>query len=178
MDEAILAAAMDLLAEIGYARLTEDSPPQAAGLEPKRLGGLLGGGFSPATVFSCHTRNTEGVRGDRLACHTSHAGRTDPSGSAPMLRTVQCACTLPKDDADALNAESGRLSTDMVVCHYRVYRRKGVWLPPAQGDRGEDAHGGPTPLHAHSRDAAQQSVYTACKTATACHAVGLDTKYP
>ncbi len=28
-----------------------------------------------------------------------------------MLRTVQFACTLPKSDADALNAESGRVYT-------------------------------------------------------------------
>jgi putative transposase len=95
-----------------------------------------------------------------------------------MLRTVQFACTLPQDEADALNAESGRLYTDMLVCHYRIYRRKGVWLPPEQGERWEDQHGGPTTLHAHSRDAAQQGFYKACKTAKACQAAGLDTKYP
>jgi len=71
-----------------------------------------------------------------------------------MLRTVQFACTLPKDEADALNAESGRLYTDMLVCHYRIYRRQGIWLRPDQGERWEDRHGGPTTLHAHSRDAA------------------------
>jgi hypothetical protein len=55
-----------------------------------------------------------------------------------MLRTVQFACTLSQDDADTLNAESGRLYTDMLVCHYRVYRRKGVWLPlpPSMGNAG------------------------------------------
>ena len=61
-----------------------------------------------------------------------------------MLRTVQCACTLSKDEADALNAESGRLYTDMLVCHYRIYRHKGVWLRPELGERWQDAHGGPT----------------------------------
>jgi hypothetical protein len=85
-----------------------------------------------------------------------------------MLRTVQFACTLPKDDADALNSESGRLYTDTVVCHYRVSRRTGVWLRPEQGERWEDAHGGPTTLHAHSRDAAQQGFSNACTTAKAC----------
>ena len=138
-------------------------------------------GLSPASVCSCGTQNTEGITGDGLACHTchtAHAGRTDPSGSEPMLRTVQCACTLPKDEADALNAESGRLYTDMLVCHYRVYRRKGVWLRPELGERWQDAHGGPTTLHAHSRDAAQQGFYKACTTAKACQAAGLDTRYP
>jgi putative transposase len=95
-----------------------------------------------------------------------------------MLRTVHFSCTLSKDEADALNAESGRVYTDMLVCHYRIYRRKGVWLRPELGERWQDRHGGPTILHAHSRDAAQQGFYTACKTAKACQEVGLDTKYP
>jgi putative transposase len=95
-----------------------------------------------------------------------------------MLRTVQFACSLPKPEADALNAESGRIYTDMLVRHYRLYRKQGVWLAPKSGERLEDALGGPTTLHAHSRDAAQQGFYKACKTAKACKAVGLDTKYP
>jgi len=95
-----------------------------------------------------------------------------------MLRTVQFACTLPKSEADALNAESGRIYTDMLVQHYRVYRKQAVWLAPAAGERLEDTLGGPTTLHAHSRDAAQQGFYKACKTARACQQAGLDTKYP
>ena len=98
-----------------------------------------------------------------------------------MLRTVQFACTLPQDEADALNAESGRLYTDMVVCHLPLPR-----LPP-QGARasgclpnGENA--GRTlmaarrRLHAHRHDAAQQGFSTACTTANACQAAGLDTQ--
>src|SRR5258708_21521444 len=99
-------------------------------------------------------------------------------GGSPMLRTVQFACSLSKAEADALNAESGRIYTDMLVRHYRVYRKQGVWLAPAAGERLEDALGGPTTLHAHSRDAAQQGVYKVCKTAQACQQAGLDTKYP
>jgi hypothetical protein len=95
-----------------------------------------------------------------------------------MLRTVQFACTLSKSEADALNAESGRIYTDMLVRHYRVYRKQGVWLAPQAGERLEDALGGPTTLHAHSRDAAQQGFYKACKTARACRRQGLDVKYP
>jgi putative transposase len=95
-----------------------------------------------------------------------------------MLRTVQFACTLPKAEADALNAESGRIYTDMLVSHYRLYRKQGVWLTHENGERWEDRHGGPTTLHAHSRDAAQQGFYNACKTARACRSVGLDVKYP
>jgi len=66
----------------------------------------------------------------------------------------------------------------MLVRHYRVYRKQGVWLAPRNGERLEDALGGPTTLHAHSRDAAQQGFYKACKTARACQQAGLDTKYP
>src|SRR5215472_4412930 len=95
-----------------------------------------------------------------------------------MLRTIQFACAIPKAEADALNAESGRIYTDMLVRHYRVYRKQDVWLAPQAGERLEDALGSPTTLHAHSRDAAQQGFYTACKTANACKAAGLDTKYP
>lgn len=95
-----------------------------------------------------------------------------------MLRTVQFACTLPKHEADALNAESGRIYTDMLVQHYRRYRKQDVWLSQKSGERMEDALGGPTSLHAHSRDAAQQGFYKACKTAKACRELGLDVHYP
>jgi putative transposase len=95
-----------------------------------------------------------------------------------MLRTVQFTCSLPKGDADALNTVSGRIYTDMLVSHYRLYRKQGVWLTHQNGERWKDLRGGSTTLHAHSRDAAQQGFYKACKTARACRAQGLDTKYP
>jgi putative transposase len=95
-----------------------------------------------------------------------------------MLRTIQFACTLPKAEAGALNAESGRAYSNMLVRHYRLYRKQGVWLAPKAGERLEDALGGPTSLHAHSRDAAQQGFYKACKTARACRHQGLEVKYP
>lgn len=96
-----------------------------------------------------------------------------------MLRTVQFACTLPKDEADALNRESGRIYTDMLVQHYRLYRKQGIWLSAYNGKRIEDMTGSATTLHAHSRDAAQEAFYTACKTAKANKAADLpDAKYP
>ena len=95
-----------------------------------------------------------------------------------MIRTVQFVCSLSKAEADALNAESGRIYTDMLIQHYRLYHKQNVWLSPYNGKRVEDMTGGPTTLHAHSRDAAQEAFYKACKTAKACKASGLDTKYP
>jgi hypothetical protein len=56
------------------------------------------------------------------------------------------------------------------VQHYRRYRKQGVWLSQKSGERLEDATGGSSTLHAHSRDAAQQGFYKAC-----CN-FGLETK--
>lgn len=95
-----------------------------------------------------------------------------------MIRTIQFVCSLSKAEADALNAESGRIYSDLLTRHYRLYRKHKVWLSPYDGMRLEDMAGGPTTLHAHSRDAAQEGFYKACKTAKACKAIGLDTKYP
>ena len=58
-----------------------------------------------------------------------------------MLRTAQVACSLPKVEADALNAESGRIYTDMLVQHYRRYRKQRIWLSQKCGERLEDADG-------------------------------------
>lgn len=95
-----------------------------------------------------------------------------------MMRTVLFACSLPRADADALNAASGRIYTDTLVSHYRLYRKQAVWLKGENGERWEDLHGGATTLHAHSRDAAQQGFYKACKTARSCREQGMDVKYP
>ena len=95
-----------------------------------------------------------------------------------MLHTVQFACTLPKSEADALNAESGRIYSNMLTRHYRLYRKQRIWLAPRSGERLEDATGGPTTLHAHSRDAAKPRFYKACKTAKVCRALGLEANYP
>ena len=59
-----------------------------------------------------------------------------------------------------------------------VTAKRRVWLSQKCGERLEDGLGGPTTLHAHSRDAAQQGFYQACKTAKACRELGLDVKYP
>jgi putative transposase len=95
-----------------------------------------------------------------------------------MLRTVQLPCALPKAEADSLNLESGAIYSRTLIWHYRVYRRKGVWLSPSAQSRLEDTLGGATTLHAHSRDAAQQGFSQACQTAKAARLAGLPTHYP
>lgn len=94
-----------------------------------------------------------------------------------MIRTHILPCALPREEADALNRESGRIYTDVLVWHYRIYRRTGHWLSPGADERLNDFFG-PSTLHAHSRDAAQQGFPKACKTARASRALGLDVRYP
>jgi putative transposase len=92
-----------------------------------------------------------------------------------MIRTHILPCGLPRAEADALNRESGRIYSDVLVTQYRVYRHKGVWLSRGASEKVNDSRSG-TSLHAHSRDAAQQGFHLACKTAKANRGQGA--KYP
>jgi putative transposase len=95
-----------------------------------------------------------------------------------MIRVQTFPCSLPKAEADALNRESGRHYTNTMVWHYRIYRRTGLWLSGGAAERLEDYLGGASMLHAHSRDAAQQGFYEACKVARTQQQMGLDMRYP
>ena len=95
-----------------------------------------------------------------------------------MIRTRVFACRVPKDTADALNRESGRIYTGVLVEHYRILRHSDHWLSPGSGEKLSDYLSG-TILHAHSRDAAQQGFYKACKTAQAQKTAGMGpVRYP
>jgi putative transposase len=95
-----------------------------------------------------------------------------------MIRVRTFPRALPKAEADALNRESGRVYTTVLVWHYRVYRRTGHWLSTYAAKRLEDYPGGGTILHAHSRDAAQEGFYDACKAARSQRRAGLEMRYP
>jgi putative transposase len=95
-----------------------------------------------------------------------------------MMRVQTFPCALAKDEADVLNRESGRVYTTVLVWHYRIYRRTGQWLSEYAAKRLEDSLGGPTILHAHSRDAAQEGFYDACKVTRSQQHRGLDMRYP
>lgn len=84
-----------------------------------------------------------------------------------MIRTVYFASHLSRETADALNAESGRIYSQVLIEQYRIYRKKGIWLSPGAQERYNDYLNRETPrlLHAHSIDAAQQGFHKACKTA-------------
>jgi len=51
-----------------------------------------------------------------------------------MIRTHLFACSLLRAEADALNHESGQVYTNVLVRHYRVFRRSGHWLSPGAGE--------------------------------------------
>ena len=66
-----------------------------------------------------------------------------------------------------------------MVTHWRIYRHHGHWLSPYSAMRLNDALGGASSLHAHSRDAAQEGFYKACKTSRTLKKQGNeDIRYP
>lgn len=80
-------------------------------------------------------------------------------------RTYQFACRIPQSQADALNMESARIYNAVMIEHWRIYRKKGVWLRQGAAEKLNDNYDADTSklLHAHSIDAAQQAFYKACK---------------
>ena len=80
-------------------------------------------------------------------------------------RTYQFACHLPHIQADMLNAESGRIYQATMLEHWRVYRKKGIWLKQQIAMKLNDYYDSERSriLHAHSIDAAQEGFYKACK---------------
>jgi putative transposase len=95
-----------------------------------------------------------------------------------LIRTHIIPCGLPRDRADALNLESGSISTGILVAHWRVLRRKRHWLSEKSGTRWSDRRTD-APMHAHTIDAAQQGFYKACTTTRALRRAGfVEAKFP
>jgi putative transposase len=97
-----------------------------------------------------------------------------------MIYTTCFSCKLPEQILDALNAESGRIYSQVLVEHYRIYRKKGVWLSPSAQERYNDFLNADRPrhLHAHSIDAAQQGFAKACKITREARKAGVGARYP
>lgn len=97
-----------------------------------------------------------------------------------MIRTHIEPCHLHRADADALNRASGERYTQVMMFHWRTYRKQRRWLSQGAAEKWNDRVnvGQPKHLHAHSVDAAQQGFYKACTTARACRKAGMDTRYP
>jgi len=97
-----------------------------------------------------------------------------------MIRTHILPCHLPREEADALNLESGRIYSQVLVTHWRAYRNNRHWLSQygAMGLNDWYNQESPRKLHAHTTDAAQQGFYKACTTTRALRKEGIDAKYP
>jgi putative transposase len=95
-----------------------------------------------------------------------------------MIRTRIIPCGLARAACDALNAASAAIYTGVMVWHWRVYRRKGLWLSERAAYRWAD-HRIVVALHAHSIDAAQQGFYKACAVTRASRKAGSsDVRFP
>lgn len=98
-----------------------------------------------------------------------------------MIRTHIVKCNLSSDVADALNMESGRIYTQVMVEHWRIFRQSGRhWLSQFGAQKLNDFYNSLNPrlLTAHSIDAAQEGFYKACKTTRSCRKMGLNVKFP
>jgi putative transposase len=117
--------------------------------------------------------NRIGCRGMGFPTALQLNGNRRNMDSITNLRTVYFRCELPRSVADALNRESGRVYTQVMVEQYRIYRKRGVWLSPnAQKCYNDYLNDQPAVLHSHSIDAAQEGFPKACKTAQANRAEG------
>jgi hypothetical protein len=94
-----------------------------------------------------------------------------------LIRTHKIPCKLNRAVADALNLASGGIYTGVLVAHWRVVRKKGIWLSEKAGTRLSDSIV-EAALHAHTIDAAQQGFYKACRTAQAAKRLDPQARYP
>jgi putative transposase len=95
-----------------------------------------------------------------------------------MIRTHILPCTIPRARADELNRSSGIIYTGILVAHWRLVRKKGLWLSEASGTRWSDTRTDAR-MHAHSIDAAQQGFYKACDVTRALRKAGIaEAKFP
>ena len=97
-----------------------------------------------------------------------------------MVRTHVIPSHIPKDVADELNRESGRIYTQVLVTHWRAYRKQGVWLSKYGAGKLNDYYNrdAPRELYAHTIDAAQQGFYKACAVTHLLRKQGMEAKFP
>ena len=95
-----------------------------------------------------------------------------------MIRTHILPSTIPRAHADNLNRSSGEIYTGILVAHWRLVRKKGLWLSEKSGTRWSDTRTD-VGMHAHSIDAAQQGFYKACVTTRSLRKAGhAEAKFP
>lgn len=97
-----------------------------------------------------------------------------------MYRARIIACPFDKSICDNLNRESGRLYTEVMVNHYRIWRRSNHWLSVFGADKLNDFYNKSTPklLHSQSVNIVQQGFYKAINTAKAIKKINPKARYP
>jgi putative transposase len=89
-----------------------------------------------------------------------------------VILTQSFRALQPKSLLDDTNRESGRIYSKVMATHWRIFRKHGVWLSQFDAMKLDDYLLPETTLHAHSRDAAQEAFYKACKTIKALKKAG------
>ena len=96
-----------------------------------------------------------------------------------MILTQSLRAKQPKSLLDECNLESGHIYTKVMAVHWRIWRKHSIWLAQFDAMKLNDSLFPDTTLHAHSRDAAQEAFYKACKTIKALKKAGdTDARYP
>jgi putative transposase len=98
-----------------------------------------------------------------------------------LIRTRIIRCELDRERCDALNLNSGRIYSNIVSRHWRLFNQKGLWLSEKSLTKLSDMRlaSKDIPMHAHSIDAAQQGFFKACKTTRALRKAGFpEAKFP
>lgn len=97
-----------------------------------------------------------------------------------MIRTHIVPCKLNKDRCDSLNLASGRIYSGIVSRHWKMLRKKGLWLSEKSLTKLSDLRPSvsQSPMHAHTIDAAQQGFFKACVTTRAIRKVDPSVNFP
>ena len=95
-----------------------------------------------------------------------------------MIRTHIIPCALPREVSDALNLESGRIYSQVLTTHWRVFRHNKHWLSQGGAEKLNDFLNPEKSLHAHTIDAAQQGFYKAISVTHALRRAGIDARFP
>ena len=92
-----------------------------------------------------------------------------------MIRTYILPCQLNRERCDALNLNSGRIYSHIVATHWKLLKRKSLWLSEKNMRKLSDMRleNKDLAMHAHTIDAAQEGFPKACKTTRALRKAGL-----
>jgi len=109
-------------------------------------------GWLEQTVETCLARRKHPQLLPRRHRHRNIDRHTEGN----MILTKIVRATQPRSLLDECNRESGRLYTQTMVEHWRIYRHQKVWLSRGMDEKYNDFLS-PTTLHAHSKPSPKRS---------------------